>query len=428
MKKNLFVITCLLVLINIVQAKNVVYSNNTNYAAILPPPTCPTITVNSNTLCAGQTASFTAIGGTSYDFIVNGLIVQSGASSTYASNSLTNGALVSVIETSGTGGCVNSNTITIAIAPTPTLVLTSSTPSVCSGFSAILIASGLTTYTWSTGGTGSVLSVNPTLPTTYSVNATNTFGCVTSGNISIGILPPSLITINSSALASCSGAPVTLNASGALTYTWNTGAQTTSISVAPAVATTYTVTGNNGSGCVTSKTFTVPIGVNPTINAGADAEVKIGDSYQLNPTQTGATSYTWSPADFLSSTIIINPTSTPLNDVTYVLTASSANGCFASDTIKIKVNVIVDLVIANYMSPNADGNNDTWNVNAPALIKNYSVEIIDSYGQTVYSKADNYNNEFDGKKSGQYLPDGVYYYFIKEGSVVNYKGSITLTK
>jgi hypothetical protein len=80
------------------------------------------------------------------------------------------------------------------------------------------------------------------------------------------------------------------------------------------------------------------------------------------------------------------------------------------------------------MSPNGDGVNDTWQLNVPDLIKDYSVDIIDSYGQKVYSKSDHYNNDFDGKLGGKDLPDGVYYYFIKDGNTVKYKGSITLTK
>ena len=110
----------------------------------------------------------------------------------------------------------------------------------------------------------------------------------------------------------------------------------------------------------------------------------------------------------------------------YILTATSINGCTVSDTVFVKV--LANLIIANYMSPNGDGVNDTWKLNVPLLIKNYSVDIIDSYNQKVYHKDDNYNNEFDGTFNGQNLPDGVYYYFIKDNSTLIYKGSITLTR
>ncbi|MCZ8258631.1 MAG: gliding motility-associated C-terminal domain-containing protein, partial [Beijerinckiaceae bacterium] len=70
----------------------------------------------------------------------------------------------------------------------------------------------------------------------------------------------------------------------------------------------------------------------------------------------------------------------------------------------------------------------TWKVSVPGLIKDYSVTIIDSYGKTVFSAANNYNNDFDGTLGGQDLPDGVYYYLIKDGNTTKYKGSITLTK
>ena len=128
----------------------------------------------------------------------------------------------------------------------------------------------------------------------------------------------------------------------------------------------------------------------------------------------------------MNSTTIINPTTTPLNTITYTLTVTSINGCTGSDTITVKV--LFDLKIANYMSPNGDGVNDTWKISNPYLIKDYSIDIIDSYGKSVYTKENNYNNEFDGTMNKQNLPDGVYYYFIRDKSEVIFKGSITITR
>jgi gliding motility-associated-like protein len=459
-------------------------------AAALPPP--PTLTISANNICAGQTVTFTASGGTIYDFNVNGLSVQNGTLATYVTNTLVNGDVVYVISSASNSstitmlvnanpiltispssqsvcvgktatltasgassytwssgsnassivtspviattysviganaGCTGTAFQTIGISPSPTVNITSSTPSVCAGFNALLIASGLNTYTWSTGATGAVLSVNPLVPSTYSVAATDMAGCTAVGNISIGILNPAFLTISASSSVSCGGGPVTLTASGALTYTWNNSSNNTSIIVNPTANTTYSVVANIGSGCISNASYTVVLGSYPTINLGADVTVNNGDNYQFNPTQTGANTYTWSPNTYLNNPNIINPTSTPQNDITYVLTVTSALGCSSSDTIN--VTVLKDFFIANFMTPNGDGLNDTWKVSVPSNIKDFSVEIIDSYGQTVYSKADNYNNEFDGKKGGQDLPDGVYYYFIKEGSSLKYKGNITLTK
>jgi uncharacterized repeat protein (TIGR03803 family) len=57
----------------------------------------------------------------------------------------------------------------------------------------------------------------------------------------------------------CAGSTATLTASGASTYTWNTGATTPSITVTPTNDTTYTVIGANGSCVSTSMTATVTV-------------------------------------------------------------------------------------------------------------------------------------------------------------------------
>jgi hypothetical protein len=54
----------------------------------------------------------------------------------------------------------------------------------------------------------------------------------------------------------CAGQIATLTASGASSYTWNTGANTASTTDSPSVTTTYTVTGDNGTGCTGTTTVT----------------------------------------------------------------------------------------------------------------------------------------------------------------------------
>jgi len=55
----------------------------------------------------------------------------------------------------------------------------------------------------------------------------------------------------------CFGQVAVLSASGAVNYTWNPGASTSSsISVSPTVTTVYTITGTNANGCISSATIT----------------------------------------------------------------------------------------------------------------------------------------------------------------------------
>jgi gliding motility-associated-like protein len=87
-----------------------------------------------------------------------------------------------------------------------------------------------------------------------------------------------------------------------------------------------------------------------------------------------------------------------------------------------------DLLISNYVSPNNDGQNDTWKINNPELVKDFSLLITDQWGNVVYQKAGNYLNEWDGTQNGNNLSDGVYYYTFSSGGAVKFRGSITLIK
>jgi gliding motility-associated-like protein len=376
------------------------------------------ITASSPSVCLGNSSTLTVSGANSYTW-------QTGANT----NSIIVTPLIataySVIGLSAVG-CVNTASQTIGLFPNPTITLSSSSASVCIGFSSTINASGANSYSWSTGANTSGIVVSPTVTSTYTVSGTDLNGCNTNASVSIALNPQPTLTVVASNTGVCVGFSTNLVANGASTYTWNTNATTSSITVSPSITSTYSVAGSSGAGCVSYTSVNVAVYANPTVNIGANVEVGLGGNFSFNPTQSLAVTYSWSPADFLSSTTISNPLVIPLNDITYTLMVTSAESCKATSTIN--VTVLTELIIANYMSPNGDGDNDTWKVNVPVLIKDFSIIIIDSYGRTVYSKDKDYSNEFDGKLNGEDLPDGSYYYFIKDGTKVKYNGSITLTK
>jgi gliding motility-associated-like protein len=303
------------------------------------------------------------------------------------------------------------------------LIISNST--ICIGGNVIINATGVNSYTWNTGVINSSINVTPIVNTTYSVIGTDINGCETSTVISIGVNPNPVVLLSASSSSICFAGLSKLSASGALSYSWSTGETSSSISVSPTVNTTYSLTGFNSFGCSSETLITIFSYSNPIINIGPDVTIELGGNYQFNPIQSGAVNYTWI-GDYLNSNSIINPITTPLNDITYILNVTSVNGCSASDTIFVKV--LNDLIITNYMSPNGDGDNDTWNINHPLIIKEYSVDIINSQSQTIYHKDNNYKNDFDGTFNEKYLPDGIYYYFIRNGKTVMYKGSITLER
>ncbi|MCX8081492.1 MAG: LamG domain-containing protein, partial [Bacteroidia bacterium] len=186
----------------------------------------------TNIICAGQSVTMTALGGSSYTWNTNqtntSIAVTPSASGIY-----------SVIGLTGSS-CYGMAMTAVSLIPLPTITVNSAT--ICTGSSATLNAGGASSYTWNTGANTSSIVVSPTSNTTYTVTGSNG-NCSNSQTTQVTVLSVPNITVNAPTI--CSGNSVMLTASGASSYTWNTGANSNTIMVNPSVTTVYTVTGSN---------------------------------------------------------------------------------------------------------------------------------------------------------------------------------------
>ncbi len=157
----------------------------------------------------------------------------------------------------------------------PTVSVVSTSSAVCAGSSSTLTASGATTYSWSTGASANSIVVTPTANATYTVDGSNGAGCNNTQTISVAVNALPAIGATTTNTLLCVGQSAILFATGtSATYTWNTGANTSSISVSPSVTTVYTVTGSSAAGCKASTTLTQSVsactGIETVLgNAGA---------------------------------------------------------------------------------------------------------------------------------------------------------------
>lgn len=140
----------------------------------------------------------------------------------------------------------------------------------------------------------------------------------------------------------CEGDSILLGAVGAKYYTWTpaTGLSNPNIfnpKASPPVTTTYTIYGVDAWGCHNTGTVTLTVKPYPTAEAGNDTTICHGSSVQLQA--SGGNMYNWSPATWLSSTLISNPVSTPNDTITYKVTVT-LNGCSAVDSVTINVNPV----------------------------------------------------------------------------------------
>jgi gliding motility-associated-like protein len=272
-----------------------------------------------------------------------------------------------LVVTDNISGCVDTSSISVIALPPTTFTLTvGNDVTICPGAPTTLSASGATNYAWSpsTGLNDSTLAnptASPMTTTTYTVLATTPCAPSHIDSITVSAVNSVIITVNAGPdVTTCPGTPVTLNASGATSYTWSPPATLSNSTIANPVATistpstiTYTVTGTAfcADPVVDSVTVTAANSVILNVSAGADLTTCPGAPITLNA--TGATSYTWSPPTALSSSTIANPVATlpVVGSVTYTVTGSANCANPVSDVITVTA---VNSVILN-----VDAGNDT---------------------------------------------------------------------
>ena len=289
--------------------------------------TTPTVIISpaSSSICAGETVTLTANGADNYTWTPGSMsggiaIVSPTVNTTYT------------IQGGSLAGCVNTVTTSVTVNPLP-VITTSSTPFIlCSGNTGTLTANGAATYTWMPGNiTGATVTVSPTSTTIFTVTGATAFNCVNTATVNLKVTNTPTISISSSTDSICAGNTSILNATGAVTYTWMPGATTGStLAATPSITTTYTLTGDNGFGCLDTETFTLTVNPTPTITTTASPTIICsGSSSTL--TVMGATNYTWMPSATIGSTTVVTPTI----NTTYSVTGEDALGCTATETVLV---------------------------------------------------------------------------------------------
>lgn len=222
---------------------------------------------------------------------------------------------------------------------------------------------------------------------------------------------------------------VTLDIAGGVPpYTYSAGPVDQNL---PAGQYSYTITDLNNCSISVQHTITEPPQI---ILSGQDRySIFCKEETLLDITAgggTGAFTYTWSPADFLSCATCEDPVSTPPRNITYSVTATDQEGC--SETFLISVDVICYAFIPNSFTPNGDGLNDIFYVES-AVLDQLEVRIFDRWGEEVFFST-KLDYGWNGKKfnEGKLLPAGVYAYSIKitlPGELTEvYNGNINLIR
>ncbi len=291
----------------------------------------------NQTICNGSCATLTGTGGVSYDWQPGSLNSASVSVCPVSSTTYT-------LTVTDSQGCTATDNITVTTSTAS--VSASPNVNICTGNSTVLFASGPNgnTYNWTPSGTlvganTANPSATPLTTTTYTVTATNTFGCTAIDSVVVTVTPAQpLVVSNDTTL--CAGGSATITASGAISYNWMPGnISGASITVNPSSTVTYTVTGNNGN-CLSVDSVTVNINAAPFVFAGPDFGVCLGSQATMNVSTTG-TSYLWTPTTgIIGSNTTQSIVAAPLTNTSYTVTVTGPGGCISTDTINVAVNAV----------------------------------------------------------------------------------------
>lgn len=276
--------------------------------------------------------------------------------------------------------CITHTCATVSPPSTPTI---SGNTQICSGQSTTLSVSNICSgcsYQWSNGQTGTSISVNNS--GSYSVTATNSAGSTTSASVYVSQSNGPSINVYPQNPSICANAsqPIQLTASGANSYTWSNGMQSSSINVY--TAGTYTVTGTDNNGCTNTATVQVQQNNGPNVSLVANPpSINSGQSSTLTVTPSNAINYQWTPPNLSGSTVTVNPT----NTTNYSVTVTDNNGCTGS------ANTAVNVIPTNCNTSTLSLSSTQQNFDNTSQGSNFSVNFNPSASSCTWSVSSNCN-------------------------------------
>ena len=234
-------------------------------AVTLTVMSSPTISVNSGSICAGQSFTITPNGASTYSFTGGSSIVSPTINTSYTVTGL------------ALNGCASNSVVsTISVSTMPSFTVAATPTLVCAGHNSNLTVTGSIPYiTWFNGSTSNQVTVSPTVSTTYSVTLESAnHACSTVTFVPVNLDVPITLTVTGNDTI-CLGSSTALNVSGGASYYILTPFQSsitaTGFIITPSVTTNYTVSGSSGAGCSYSTTRLITV-------AGSCQDVWPGDA------------------------------------------------------------------------------------------------------------------------------------------------------
>ncbi len=189
--------------------------------------------------------------------------------------------------------------------------------------------------------------------------------------------------------------------------------------------------------CLTDTTSNLITPDIPVLYLDDQLDVNLGCDI-LIPTSTNNTNLIdiqWTNGMTLDCDTCLRPRAFPFEDTDYLVTVTSIDTCSTSDSISIHVVKIRDIFVPNIFSPNGDGFNDYFYINANKSVASIkSMKIFNRWGALVYEGKDLPPNDrqsgWDGFFKGKLMNPGVYVWIAEvvylDGAVSQSSGDVML--
>lgn len=424
-------------------------SDTDSVSVTVTPTVAPTISIapGSTGLCQGAVIQFVATtgnGGASpvFSWTLNG--VATGSNNDTISLSVNDGDVLQATMTSSsacaTTPVVTSNNYLVALNAyvTPSVSISANPAgTLCIGQSVTFTAQPLNegtspVYQWTVNGIPAGTNSTTLQSTTFqqgdlvAVMMTSSMPCLTqagdtSNILSIVSYPPLNVQVLGS-VPVCPGTPVVLTAQGnggdggPYSYVWTESIlDTSSITVAPLVSTTYHVSVHDGCG-TTPDLDSVRVQVLPGPQANysflPQEPSSFNNTVSFSNLSLNASSWTWYFSDG-DTTTVRNPVHTFVLPGTYqvILVTKSSNGCYDTLVYNLVVKEDIAYFIPSAFSPNDDLVNETWSPIGISL-GDYEFTIWDRWGEKIFSGDKDHPWDGHVQKTKSPAHDGVYIYRV----------------
>lgn len=303
------------------------------------------------------------------------------------------------------------------------------------------------TFSWSNGST-TTTAANLSGGQAYSVVVTDAAGCRDTAQLQL--LAPSAITFTATGITTgCQGnnagqLEISSVSGGSPPYEFSIDGvffqqlSSLPVTIPDLSAGSYNLIMQDDNDCSLSQPVAISAPAELIVDLGPDETIQLGDSIKLEALLNFTPAeWRWTPLATVSRPDSLITHVSPTETTLYQLTATDANGCVATDWVRITVDETVEVYIPTAFSPNQDGINDRlFLFSGPGVKIVHRFQIYNRWGDRLYEAANFAPNDptygWDGNFLGEPMNAGVYVYYAEVETITGQrlllKGELTLMR